>query len=167
MKIKILKIIKTNDVYNGINKAGKPYSLYQWFCDIDNNGMLGKYVIKTMSKQTADAFKEGIEYDVKEQTFNNQVSYMIDSQANRPAGTSFQKKTFYQQGKMSKSEYLTFVSEAFNKAKELAKEDNELLKTLFDKILGCGCVLIDTNKTTTSNIKDVFNNNENDENISF
>jgi len=167
MKIKILKIIKTNDVYNGINKAGKPYSLYQWFCDIDNNGMQSKYVVKTMSKQIADSFKEGNDYEVKEQTFNNTVSYMIDTQSNKLPVTLFQKKTFYQQGKMSKSEYLTFVSEAFNKAKELAKEDNELLKTLFDKILGCGCVLIDTNKTTIDNVKNVFNNNEEDEKIPF
>jgi hypothetical protein len=162
MNIKILKIIKTSDVVNGINKAGKPYTIFQWYCDIDNNGMLGKYVVKTMSKQIADAFKEGNDYEVKEQTFNNVISYMIDTQANKPA-MSFQKKPFYQQGKMSKAEYFDFVEDSFNKAKKFAGINEELLKALFDKILGCGCVLIDTNKTektTEYNVDKVFNDDE-------
>ncbi len=75
---------------------------------------------------------------------------------------------------MSKAEYLSFVTETYEKAKELAKQDTELLKTLFDKILGCGCVLIDTNKTDiTSKVNDTFNKqvdlteNEEDKKIPF
>lgn len=173
MKIKIIKIIKTSDVYNGTNKAGKPYTLYQWYCDIDNNGMQNKYVVKTMSKAIADAFKEGNDYEVKEQIFNNQVSYMIDTQANKPS-MPFQKKPFYQQGKMSVNEYFDFVEKSFNAAKKyIDKFDNKDLtffSAIFDKILGCGCVLIDTNKTTIDNVKDVFNKDENyqdDEKIPF
>lgn len=167
MKIKILKIIKTNEVFHGTSKAGKTYDLYQWFCDIDNNGMQSKYVVKTMSKITADSFKEGNEYEVDEQVFNNTVSYMIKKNENKSV---FQKKPFYQQGKMSESEYFSFVRKAFALTKELAGTEKELIVPVFDKILGCGCVLVDTNKEnkTTDVVNKTFNNDiQEDENIPF